>query len=189
SKAILPPLEHFLAGQLGVGNEKAYVGRQRWLFYRPDIDFLTGRGFLDPRQLKKRAHSGDRWTPAPQPDPLRAILQFREQLAQRGIQLLVLPTPAKSVIHPEKFAAAYEPWTAPLQNSSSGQFRDALVKEGVLVFDLAPALAAAKAQTQRAQFLETDTHWKPEAMEETASRLKEFIEANVPLRPPRSAEY
>src|SRR5262249_50678353 len=118
SKAILPPLGNFLAGHLGVGNEKAYVGRHHWLFYRPDIDFLTARGFLDPRQLQKRAHSGDRWTPAPQPNPIPAILQFREQLAQRGIQLIVLPTPAKSLIHPEKFSSAYEHWQGPLQNPS-----------------------------------------------------------------------
>ena len=189
SQAILPPLGNFLTGHFGVGNEKAYVGRQRWLFYRPDIDFLTGRGFLDPRQLKKRAHSGDRWTPAPQPDPIRAILQFRDQLAQRGIQLIVVPTPAKSVIHPEKFSAAYQHWKAPLQNSSYAAFRNALVKQGVLVFDPAPGLAEVKSQTQRAQFLETDTHWTPEAVEWTASRLKEFIEANVKLTPPRSSAY
>jgi hypothetical protein len=189
SQAILPPLEHFLAGQLGVGNEKAYVGRQRWLFYRPDIDFLTARGFLDPRQLHKRAHSGDRWTPPPQPDPIRAILQFRDQLAQRDIQLIVLPTPAKSLIHPEKFSENYEHWKGPLQNPSYAPFRAALVRQGVLVFDLVATLAQAKAQTQRAQFLETDTHWTPEAMEEAVARLQDFIAQNVKLTPTRSAAY
>jgi alginate O-acetyltransferase complex protein AlgJ len=189
SKAILPPLENFLAGQLGVGNEKAYVGRHHWLFYRPDIDFLTGRGFLDPRQLRKRAHSGDRWTPPPQPDPIRAILQFRDQLAKRGIQLIVVPTPAKSLLHPEKFSAAYEHGKAPLQNPSCAAFRDVLGQHGVLIFDLVSILAEAKSQTQRAQFLETDTHWTPEAMERAVSHLKEFIDGNVKLTPLRSAEY
>ena len=28
------------------GNEDAYCGRDGWLFYRRDIDSLTGRGFL-----------------------------------------------------------------------------------------------------------------------------------------------
>lgn len=32
---------------LGAGNEKVYPGKDGWLFYRPDMDYLMGEGFLD----------------------------------------------------------------------------------------------------------------------------------------------
>ena len=39
---------------MGVGNEKAVIGRDGWLFYEPDISSVSGRGFLTARQLAKR---------------------------------------------------------------------------------------------------------------------------------------
>jgi alginate O-acetyltransferase complex protein AlgJ len=92
----------------GSGNEKGYVGRQRWLFYRPGIDYCTGPGFLNPRHMARRAESGRQWRPAPQPDPRAAIFQFHRQLAERNIRLVLMPTPDKATIHPEKFSSRYE---------------------------------------------------------------------------------
>mgnify|MGYP006178977607 CR=1 FL=1 len=49
---LLPPVQLFLTGVLGTGNEQVYPGRDGWLFYRPAVDSLTGPGFLetnDPR--------------------------------------------------------------------------------------------------------------------------------------------
>ena len=43
-----------MTGWLGAGNERVYVGRDGWLFYRPDVEYLTGRGFLDPAQIERR---------------------------------------------------------------------------------------------------------------------------------------
>src|SRR5262249_10190762 len=42
-----------------VHNEKVYVGREDWLFYRPEIEYLTGHGFLTQRQLARRTGSGN----------------------------------------------------------------------------------------------------------------------------------
>ena len=60
---VLPPTQEGLV-YAGSGNEKGYVGRQRWLFYRPGIDYCTGPGFLNPRHMARRADSGTAW-----PDP------------------------------------------------------------------------------------------------------------------------
>ena len=51
---VVPPTQEILACA-GSGNEQGYVGRQRWLFYRPGIDYCTGPGFLDPRTMVRRA--------------------------------------------------------------------------------------------------------------------------------------
>jgi alginate O-acetyltransferase complex protein AlgJ len=118
TETLLPPAQSFLTGILGVGNEKAYLGKNRWLFYRPAIDYLIGAGFLDRKRLIARAMSGTEWQPAPQPDPMIAIFQFQKQLAARGIQLIVMPVPVKPMIQPEKFSIRYEQFNEVLQNPS-----------------------------------------------------------------------
>jgi alginate O-acetyltransferase complex protein AlgJ len=162
----------------GAGNEKAYVGLNHWLFYRPEIDYLTGAAFLNPRILRARERSGSE---AVQPDPRKAILQFHSQLAQRGISLIVMPLPSKAVIQPEMFSPRYAQFSQPLQNPSFEAFKKDLSGQGVLVFDPSAALVERKLREQQPQFLETDTHWRPEAMEFIAGRLKDFILRNVKL--------
>ena len=178
---IRPPAQLVLARWLGSGNEQSYVGRGGWLFYRPDFDYVTGPGFLAPRQLRRRAGQGSEVVEPPQPDPRKAILQFREQLKARGITLVVMPTPVKPVVHPERLARRRDGWRPPVQNPSYARFKQELVERGVLVFDPALALAETNAETGAPQFLLTDTHWRPEAMERVASKLAEFVGAHVEL--------
>lgn len=167
-----PRIQEWLSGWPGVGNEQAYVGRSGWLFYRPGLDYLTGPGFLEPRRLARRAASGDEWRAPPQPDPRPAIIDFHNQLRERGIALIVVPVPVKPSIHPEMFSARYDRDAvrppAPLENASSAEFRDDLAEAGVNVFDPADLLAA---RLPEPQFLAADTHWRPEAMEAAAAGL------------------
>jgi alginate O-acetyltransferase complex protein AlgJ len=183
---ILPRAQTALTA-LGAGNEQAYLGQDNWLMYRPDIDYLTGPGFLQPWQLQARQRAGDASTTAAQPDPLKAILDFKRQLQQRDIALLVVIAPVKASIHPEKLSARFGSRTAPLQNSSFARFKTELQRNGVLVFDPAPLIHATKREAQAPQYLETDTHWTPQAVERTAQALATFITTNVTL-PPRDAE-
>ncbi|MBU4200280.1 MAG: hypothetical protein KKG09_00770 [Verrucomicrobia bacterium] len=180
---IRAPTQALMASRLGAGNEQVYCGAQAWLFYRPDIEYLAGPGFLEPKQLARRIAGAGEWQAPPQPDPVRAILQFRDQLARRGIALIVMPAPAKPTIHPEQFTRAYAAWPAPLQNQSYARFLTDLRQAGVPTFDIARELVLIKNQTGQYQYLATDTHWRPEAMEYTARQLKVFIEKQVPLPP------
>ena len=68
-------------------------------------------------------------------------------------------------------------------------FKGEMEREGVLVFDAAPVLMGAKAQGGQVQYLMTDTHWRPEAVELAAERLKEFILGHVSLPPLPPAGY
>ncbi len=172
-KTVRPRMQ-ILLNTLGVGNEQAYVGLDGWLFYRPGIDYLTGPGFLDQRVLVRRAASGDEWRPAPQPDPRLALAELHRCLAERGIALVVMPTPIKPMIHPEMFSRRMDPFGLP-QNISYRQFVRDLQELGILVFDPAAALVRAKAVTQRPQYLATDTHWRPEAVRLSASLLAEEL--------------
>jgi alginate O-acetyltransferase complex protein AlgJ len=95
--------------------------------------------------------------------------------------------PVKASIHPEKLSARFGTAVAPLQNSSFARFKTELQRSGVLVFDAVPLIHAAKNEEQAPQYLETDTHWTPQAMERTAQNLATFIKTNVPI-PARDAE-
>ncbi len=178
----LPRLQNLLVG-VGVGNEQAYCGRtlggHRWLHYRPDVDYVTSRGFLDPALLLVRQRSGEGGEV--QPDPVRAIVDFERQLARRGIDLIVMPTPVKTMMHPEALSSRYSPAQGVLQNPSYSQFRERLRQNGVKVFDVSDALWQEMRRTGKSQYLQTDTHWTPPAMELSARQLGQFIEKRVKL--------
>lgn len=170
---VRPWMQQALA-RLGAGNEQALVGRDGWLFFRPGLEYLTGPGFLEPRQIARRAVAAESWLPAPQPDPRVALTDFHRQLASRDIQLVVMPTPVKATIHPEQFSAGLDSME-PLDNASFPLFIDDLQAAGVLVFDPIPVLMQAKAEADAAQYLATDTHWRPESMERVSAALAAFL--------------
>lgn len=178
SQFVLPPTQEVLV-HVGSGNEQAYVGRQRWLFYRPGIDYCTGPGFLTPQQMAYRAHRGTPWQPAPQPDPRAAILQFHRQLAERNIRLVLMPTPDKATIHPEKYSSRYTGWRTSVHNPSYQEMLDELEAAGVLVCDVTEALVQSRDDSGGAVYLATDTHWRPEAMEMAATELARFIDQKI----------
>jgi len=164
----VPPVQDFTARFLGLGNEKVYLGRDGWLFYRPDVDYVAGPGFLDPAVLRgRRKGSGI------QPDPVPALVRFRDDLNARGIRLLVVPVPAKPVLEPEHLTRRRPAQGTPPQNPSFPQFLEALRRNGIAVLDLTPALAADKAATGVPCFLKTDTHWTPGAVERAAELIAE----------------
>jgi len=187
SNWILPHTQYFLTTVLKVGNEQAYLGRKKWLFYRPDIDAVAGYGFLTTKHVESRKFGGKLWKEPPQPDPVKAILHFNQQLEKRGITLIVMPIPLKPTIHPEKFSRRYQKSTAPIHNPSYRDFVDKLRKEGILVFDISSILFDAARKEN--QYLQTDTHWRPEAMELIASHLAEFIKNHVSFANTDTVEY
>lgn len=172
---IRPPLQAAFSRWLGVGNEKVYVGKDGWLFYRPDLDSLTDRGFLDPRQLAHRATAGAEWQALLQPDPRPAILDFKRQLDERGIELILMPTPVKPSIHPEHFSGRLAGRDHALHNSSYGAFLQEMEQAGVRVFDPANLLVQRSRRTGEPQYLASDTHWRPEAMEAVAEALARMV--------------
>jgi len=122
TSTLVPPVQWGLTALLGAGNEQVAVGRGGWLFFRPGIDGLTGPGFLEPRRLAARRRAGSEWQPAPQPDPVLAVLHFQAQLAARGIRLVLVPTPSKAAVHPERLSRRYPGGGAPLRNRSYNRF-------------------------------------------------------------------
>lgn len=180
-RLLRPPAQLTLSGWLGAGNERVYPGREGWLFYRPEVVYLTGPGFLEPAVLARRIATTKEWTTTTQPDPREAIIRFARQLEARGIPLVVMPTPLKPTVHPEKLARQYEGLSSQLQNPSYAIFVEDLRRAGVLVFDVADALVQERRQTGRSQYLATDTHWRPDAVSLVAEQLAAFLRTHVSL--------
>lgn len=174
TETMQPPVQAALTKLLGVGNEQAYIGKDRWLFYRPGIDYVTGAPFLAPSQLRRRVAATAGGSTV-QPDPRKAIYQFHQQLASRGIQLVVMPTPVKPTVHPEKFAAGFSELDSPLKNPSDDDLIAELESMGVLVFDPADLILQNKRKGQKA-YLSTDTHWLPSCSSWTARELARWID-------------
>ena len=96
-----PQLQRFLFATLHDTGAKGVLGRDRWLFYRPDLRYL-----VEPDRVES-GPSDSRWVQPPEHSTHResvekAILRFRDQLKERGIMLVVMPVPGKPSIYPDQ---------------------------------------------------------------------------------------
>ena len=167
---LLPSTQTILTLVFRIGNEQAYLGREGWLFYRADIESLID---VDSKQTVNAA--------------LSTIIDFNRQLEGRDITLIVVPIPVKPTIHPEKFSSRYRNLKIPIHNPFYAAFIEALAAEGVLVYD--PSSLLFETAEQEAQYLKTDTHWKPAAMERVAKSLAAFMTEQVELPADQSFLY
>jgi alginate O-acetyltransferase complex protein AlgJ len=182
---LLPPVQLALTGALGAGNTQVVPGRGGWLFYRPGVDEVTGPGFLEPARLRARRRGGEGWEEPPNPDPRPALRELGGVLGARGIRLLVLPAPSKASVHPERLSSREVRW--PVQNPSLPRLVAELERAGIAVLDPAPRLVAAARRGARPQYLCTDSHWTPAAMEVAARAAAAWIEEHAGLAGPRRA--
>ena len=175
-KWLLPPIQSLLTDVLRFGNEKVIVGRNGWLFFSGDCEYLFNPGFLRPEVLHRRELKGV------QPDPVAAVADFHRQLKARGIRLILVPVPNKPMICSDALLGG----SRPLQNPSFRSFVKQLEAEGVTVIDLTEDLAALR-RSGVEPFLKTDTHWTVAGMELAARRLAAAISERTQLpRPVRT---
>ena len=161
---LLIPAQHLATGVFHAGNEKVIIGKNDWLFYSGDYEYLVNPGFLRSDILHKRFLKGS------QPDPLKAILDFNRQLQSRNIRLILLPVPVKPMIYSDKLNGS----PAPLQNPSFALFKQKLQNAGITVIDLADDYAHMRASGTE-PYLKTDTHWTPAGMKFAARKTAEAI--------------
>lgn len=166
-RLLRPALQLGFTSWVRTSATQVYLGRDGWLFYGPDVDYVAGPGFLDARRLAARAAAGDTLAVAAAPDPRPAILALQRELAARGIELIVMPTPVKPTVHPEHLRGGRVD-AGPVENGSYHAFVRGLRAAGVAVFEPGGALGARGASPS---YLATDTHWRPEAVERVAAAL------------------
>ena len=140
------------------GGEKAVIGEAGWYFYKPGLNYLIAR----PAGAKASGVAND---------PFAAIVDFRDQLAARGIRLVVMPVPNKESVYPDRLtrrAGALRGVRAPRTVDLLDRLRAAKVE----VIDLFTAFAQARQPTGSASepslYLAQDTHWSPAGVEVAA---------------------
>ncbi|MBK9577132.1 MAG: hypothetical protein IPK50_04480 [Fibrobacterota bacterium] len=155
--AIRPKLLQMQYDLFGNAGAKAVVGKDGWLFYRPDVEFL-----VRPRMDQERFFLGtfDTMVGGKRVNvksPLVAIRDVNRQLAARGIHLVVIPVPGKPTIYPEMLSGAM------VDSSSSPTLMllDSLRASGVDAVDLVTPLRQAKKVSKKDLYLHRDTHWSP----------------------------
>ncbi len=167
-KWLLTPAQQLLTEYFGVGNEKVIIGKDGWLFFSGDYEYLINTGFMLPEKQYKRSLSGV------QPDPLKAILAFNAQLKERDIELILLPIPVKPMVYPDKLGGV----DGVVQNPSWESFKNELEANDITVIDLLPKFAEMR-ENGIEPYLKTDTHWSSEGMAEAATIVAKAIDESA----------
>jgi hypothetical protein len=178
-EAVQPRMQLLLTRFGRVGNKRAVVGRDGWLFYQPGVLSVAGPGFLDPDTQRARQKAAlDDADPAWSPDPRPAVLALHQALVARGIRLVLFPVTDKAALQPRQLHGRRV--TAVASNRDYPRFVAEMRSAGVLVFDPVPATLRPD---EAPRFLEQDTHWTPDWMEAAAVGLAALVRDHGALPP------
>jgi alginate O-acetyltransferase complex protein AlgJ len=179
---VQPRVQAWLSRLGRVGNKKAVVGQDGWLYYEPGVRFVGGPGFLEADTLEGRARAArEAGGPEIAPDPRPAITAFARALAARGIALVLFPVPDKAMLEPRRLHGRGEGDGAVPRNPSWARFVEDVTAAGVTVFDPSPA---ALTSGEAPRYLAQDTHWTPGWMQIVAGELAGTVARAARLPPP-----
>ncbi len=174
AQAVRPSVQYARFVLLQDAGDQALLGRNGWFFYRPAVQYLVEPVRSVPVRAYPETSSG---APTSDNNICAAIVSFRDELAKRGIKLLVMPAPNKSSIYPEMLAARAD--TANPVNPTSREVIAKLKQAGVEVIDLfevytqrrvglAPPQTASDGdwwgKPHPTYYLAQDSHWSTEGM-------------------------
>jgi len=152
-KRLRPWMQYALWKFLADAGEKAVVGREGWLFYRPSVRYGIERPTSAPESDSA--------------DPVPAIRSFRDQLQARGIRLLLVPVPNKESVYPEMLAKRAEN-AGVVVCEQTRHLLDQLEQCGIEYVDLFAVFRRAKEDESRSDprplYLAQDSHWSPEGV-------------------------
>jgi hypothetical protein len=170
AQAVRPWVQYARFVLLQDAGDKALLGRSGWFFYRPAVQYL-----VEPvRSVPVRAF-GETPDGVTTSEVFAAIISFRDDLAKRGIKLLVMPAPNKSSIYPEMLSARADGCPNPI-NPTTRDVLAALKQGGVELVDLFEIYAPVRSVPVRAfeetphdvttnYYLAQDSHWSPAGMQ------------------------
>jgi len=144
--------------------DKALMGRAGWFFYKPAVQYL-----IEPLPADSQ------YGPA---DVFSSIISFRDQLARRGIRLLVVPAPNKASIYPEMLTSRAEDSEQSV-NPRTIEILAKLRDSGVEIVDLFRVFAEAREGLSPGDntkyYLSQDSHWSGDGMRLAAQAVARRI--------------
>lgn len=160
---LLPAARWLAVRVLDVGSRDVVTGREEWLFWRADLDaVLTPTGRHTPGSLPADQR--------PAPDPLPAIRAFRDDLAARDIQLVVVFAPLKTELRGDRLSGRIELGQV-VRARGVNRVLEALETEGIAVVDLAAPIGELIRSGSDPGYLRGDSHWRPAAVEAAAGAI------------------
>ena len=161
ARALRPWMQAAQFFGLHEAGEKALVGRDGWLFYAPGVAAMT--------QRPKAGNTSVR-------DAMTAVIDFRDQLASRGIRLLVVPVPNKESVYPDRLTLRMS-HPQGILSSETRAFMEQCKKNNVEVVDLFATYRERRRTSAELLYLTQDSHWTPTglmcAVNTVVSRLLE----------------
>jgi hypothetical protein len=147
----------------------AMAGLDGWLYLKSELRFCSQGGFWGG--------------PGDGEDPLPAIQDFAEQLRSRGVELWLVPVPAKAAVYPEGLDAGLALGAGERLDRTMVAFLKELGGRGLQVVDLMEPFLRAKAEGGPALYCKTDSHWSGYACELTAAILAEELKTVPGVQP------
>jgi len=143
---------------------KALAGQEGFLFYRNDLEYVSGGDLEKQRQGK---------------NPLPVIVEFKKLLDEQGVDFLFVPVPTKLEVYPEELEPKLKAFSDRVINPAFRKLLASLANQGVEVVDLLPALLHEKSTPGRELlFQHQDTHWTDRglrlAADLLAARVKKY---------------
>jgi hypothetical protein len=143
------------------GGEKVAIGREGWYFYKPGLNYMLA----SPPSAKPSNATND---------PVAAIVDFRDQLAARGVRLLVMPVPNKESVYPDRLTSRAQPRRGVLAPGTQ-ELLQRLRMAKVEVMDLFKEFHDACQQNDSIPliplYLAQDTHWSPVGVDVAAKAV------------------
>jgi alginate O-acetyltransferase complex protein AlgJ len=165
----------------------AIVGMDGWLFFAPELRALSVGKFWGDQAAKVSRSSNPQYA-----DPLAAIVDFKDQLHKSGIELLIVPVPAKAVVYPEKISKLgtdADATTSSHLDSSHQEFYELLRKRGIDLLDLTPRFIEERHEAGPPLYCKTDTHWSGRAVDLAAQAIESHIQGRPWLKDVPKSRY
>ena len=158
-----------LSGDYG---DKVISGRNGWLFYKKDVEYL----YLKPvKDVKENSYNNET-----EDNPLSVIIDFKNQLREYETDLLVVIIPTKPAIYPDLITPGLTEKEI-RSISHTFEFIEKLRENGVNVVNLFDPLHDERKRDSvygDSIYLQKDTHWKTRgitrAAKVTAEAVREF---------------
>lgn len=135
--------------RVGNGTEPA------WLLFTSEMRAVASGPFWGDQAVTVSRSSNPKFA-----DPLPAILDFHKQLKAAGIELWIVPVPAKIGVYPQLLSVNSRIQATERLDQAHEKFYAELQKQGIPVNDLTvPLRAAHRSDNTTQNFCRTDSHW------------------------------
>lgn len=172
-----PPTQSSASGQSA--QLPVTPGLNGWLFLTSELRFLRAPIFWGAS-----AKSVSRSPNPEHADPLAAIEDFHKQLGALGIQLLLMPVPAKARIYSDELAP--QDASLPMPDPFDSFFQQ-LDSRHISFVDLRPVLSRA-ANPKQTTYCKTDSHWSGTGCVLAAKEVAKQLQHSHPSIFPKAAD-